>query len=251
MTVTAETRADRARAALALAEERTGARRVALAAAEPVEQSGVRAVSLLTQERPPMAVPPGLAPLLPEGLRRGAVTAVLGSSALLLAMVAHACADGAWAVAVGHPGLGVLAAARSGVPLDRFALVPRPGAQAATVLAALVDGFGLVVVGPEVALPAADVRRLVARVRERGAAVLTTSVWSGGQAVLEVTGARWVGLQEGSGLQAGAGRLRSARLHVVRRDRVRAPALDLRLPVPPPTSGPAPLVPTPGLRLVG
>ncbi|MBU4213026.1 MAG: hypothetical protein KJ792_00035, partial [Actinobacteria bacterium] len=85
MTVTADSRAARARAALALAEARTGARRVDLT---PPEQSGVRAVSLLTQERPPMPVPPSLAALLPEGLRRGAVTAVLGSSALLLGLVA-------------------------------------------------------------------------------------------------------------------------------------------------------------------
>lgn len=195
-----------------------------------------------------MAVPPELAPLLPEGLRRGAVTAVLGSSALLLGLVAHACVDGVWACVVGHPGLGLLAAARSGVPLDRLAVVPRPGPQAATVLAALVDGCGLVVVGPQVALPAADVRRLVARVRERGAALLTTAPWPGSQAVLEVTASRWSGLGEGDG------RLRRAELHVVRRDRaqVRAPhGLDVLLPLSMPTAGPRPLVPAPGLRLAG
>ncbi|MBU4335101.1 MAG: hypothetical protein KJ548_00870 [Actinobacteria bacterium] len=244
-TVVVDNRAARARAALALAEARTGARRVDLT---PPEQSGVRAVSLLTQERPPMPVPPSLAALLPEGLRRGAVTAVLGSSALLLGLVAHACADGAWAVAVGHPSLGVLAAARGGVPLERFALVPRPGPQTATVLAALVDGVGLVIVGPQVVLPAADVRRLVARVRERGAALLTTTTWPGSQAVLEVTGTRW------SGLGAGDGRLRHAELHVIRRDRVQVLAphgLDVRLPIPAPQIGPRPVAPAPGLQLVG
>lgn len=250
VTGTAE-RAARARAALAAAEARTGARPVlvpgraggaraagTVRAAEAVlgdDPSGRGAgqapdagrapvtgrtaerrpprTSLLTSERPPLPVPPGTERLLPDGLRRGATTSVLGSTALTLTLLAHACAGGDWAVAVGLPDLGLLAAARCGVVLDRFALVPQPGPDALTVLGALLDGVGVVLVGPGAVLADADRRRLTARARERGAVLLTTVPWPGAATVLTVQQARW------TGLGAGDGRLRTRELRVRRTGR--------------------------------
>ena len=79
-----------ARAALARAEQRTGARSV-LPLGSTTEPSGPGTVTLvpdlsavpveqptagiITSERPPMAVPPPLAPILPEGLRRAQAAA--------------------------------------------------------------------------------------------------------------------------------------------------------------------------------
>ncbi|MGH3964401.1 MAG: hypothetical protein ACRDRY_14270, partial [Pseudonocardiaceae bacterium] len=52
--------------------------------------------------RPPFPVVEPLAPLLPGGgLRRGSVVAVQGSTALLLALLAAASAQGAWVAVVG------------------------------------------------------------------------------------------------------------------------------------------------------
>jgi len=228
-----EDRAALARAALAHAEQRTGARsvlrpgggvrpadeRVAAPAVEPVEPVALRApqpvrsTALITSERPPLPVPAQLAEVLPDGLRRGGTTAVLGSTSLVLTLLAHACAGGAWAAVVGQPTIGLLAAAQAGVALDRLALVPRPGADAAAVLAALVDGLDVVVVGPDVALGEADRRRLSSRARERGAVLLPTVAWAGASAVLTVEQARW------TGVGAGDGRLRTHSLRVARTGR--------------------------------
>ncbi|MBO9569159.1 MAG: hypothetical protein J7503_10065 [Cellulomonas iranensis] len=218
------------------------------------EDAPTRRTSLLTSERPPLPVPPPLADLLPDGLRRGATTTVLGSTSLALGVLAHACASGAWAVAVGHPRLGLLAAAQAGVDLARFALVPDPGPDAATVLAALVDGIDVVLVGPDAPLADADRRRLSARARERGAALVTTVAWPGAHVVLEAGAARW------SGVGVGDGRLRTCALTVRRTGRGSAAvptSADVVLPFAPPgehvPAGPVRRR-TPaagGLRLVG
>lgn len=229
-TMSREDRAARARAALAHAEQRTGARSVlrpggevrppdergTAPAVEPVAlraPEAVRSTALITSERPPLPVPAQLAAVLPDGLRRGGTTAVLGSTSLVLTLLAHACAGGAWAAVVGQPTIGLLAAAQAGVALDRLALVPRPGADAAAVLAALVDGLDVVVVGPDVALGEADRRRLSSRARERGAVLLPTVAWAGASAVLTVEQARW------TGVGAGDGRLRTHSLRVARTGR--------------------------------
>jgi len=217
-----------ARAALAAAEERTGARQVSLVG----QHSGVP--SLLTSERPPLAVPGALVPLLPEGLRRGTTTVVSGSTWLVLGMLAHALVDGGWGAVVAHRDLGVLAAARAGVPLDRLALVPDPADRTAEVLGALVDGMGVVLVGPRSALPAADARRITARVRDRGSVLLATTPWPGAHVVLQASPVRW----EGVGTD-GSGRVRRGRTSVTRHGRPGAP-VDITLPLPLPGMDDAP-----------
>lgn len=231
-----------------------------------VPRSGAPAASLLTTERPPLPVPQVLAPLLPDGLRRGATTTVLGSTSLALAVLGTTSAAGSWAAAVGQPSLGLLAAAEAGVALDRLAVVPRPGPDAALVLAALLDGVDVVLVGPEVRLVDADRRRLSARARERGTVLLTTVPWPGAQVVLSAGPGRW------SGVGDGHGRLRVQRLPVARAGRAGAgvpleveltfplaapsevpeqrPATDAA-PVPRPGSGPGSGTVAPVLRLVG
>lgn len=212
---------------------------------------------VLLTDRPPLAVPPALTPLLPDGLRRGSTTAVLGSTSLVLAMVAAACtAREAWAAVVGQPSLGLLAAAQTGVALERLAVVPRPGVDAPTVVAALLDGIDVVVVGPGATLADADRRRLMARARDRGSVLLSTAPWPGAGCVLTVEGGRWSGVGDGDG------RLRAHELHVTRTGRGSAgQAQDLRVTLPlevgtdPYGLPAAPAVPDrtdrPDLRLVG
>ncbi|WP_456786858.1 hypothetical protein [Cellulomonas sp. P5_C5] len=278
-TMSREDRAALARAALARAEQRTGARSVLRlgATAAPAELIGLPVAAsgegvaapalvvlphppeapveqpttgIITSERPPMAVPPPLAPILPEGLRRGGTTVVTGSTSLVLAMLAHACAGGAWASVVGQPTIGLLAAAQAGVALDRLAVVPRPGLEAPTVVAALLDGMDVVVVGPEVVLTDAERRKLSARARDRGSVLLSTVDWPGAGVVLTVESGRW------TGVDAGEGRLRTHEIRLVRTGRGSAAvprSLDLTLPL---GSAPVPVpaqqqAPAPGLRLVG
>jgi hypothetical protein len=153
-----------------------------------------------------LPVVPGLRPLLPgQGLRRGTTVAVGRSAALALALVAGASAAGSWVAAVGLPDLGIVAAAESGIALERLALVPTPGARAwTTVVAAFLDAVDVVLVRSPAGLPPAQARRLAARARERGAVLVPLGAWSEPADLrLAVTSSTWQGLGQGHGrLQA-------------------------------------------------
>ena len=154
--------------------------------------------------RPPFPVVELLAPLLPGGgLRRGSVVAVQGSTALLLALLAAATAQGAWAAVVGVGDLGVLAAAEVGVVVRRLALVPRPGPDPAPVAAALLDGVGLVALAGVDRMPSGARRSLAARARQRGSVLLPLGRWPGADIELSCRAEAW------HGAEAGHGRLRS------------------------------------------
>ena len=149
-----------------------------------------------------LPVVPALRPLLPnQGLRRGTTVAVGRSAALALALVAGASAAGSWVAAVGLPDLGIVAAAETGVTLERLALVPSPGPRAwPTVVAALLDAIDVVLVRSPPGLPPAQARRLAARARERGAVLVPLGPWSEPADLrLAVTASAWHGLGQGHG----------------------------------------------------
>lgn len=167
----------------------------------------VRPVTLAREQRlPVLSALEGLVP--GGGLRRGSTVAVTsagvgGGTSLALALVAAASQGGAWVASVGLPSLGLAAADELGVALERLVLVAAPERDAwGGVVAALVDGFDLVVIhASRGGIRAVDARRLVARARERGAVlVLLGPGWPEGADVrLEVTKARWEGLDDGHG----------------------------------------------------
>jgi hypothetical protein len=174
-----------------------------------------------------LPVAPALQPLLPgQGLRRGTTVAVGRSAALALALVAGASAAGSWVAAVGLPDLGIVAAAESGIVLERLALVPAPGARAwPTVVAALLDAVDVVLVRPPAGLPAGQARRLAARARERGAVLVPLGAWSEPADLrLTVVTSSWQGLGQGHG------RLQARRVEVVAGGRGAA-ARERRLPL--------------------
>src|SRR5215218_7130731 len=149
-----------------------------------------------------LPVVPALRPLLPnQGLRRGSTVAVGRSAALALALVAGASAAGSWVAAVGLPDLGIVAAAETGIVLERLALVTAPGAQAwPTVVAALLDAIDVVLVRSPPGLPSAQARRLAARARERGAVLVPLGPWpEPADLRLAVTASTWHGLGQGHG----------------------------------------------------
>ncbi|WP_407318017.1 hypothetical protein UQW22_15695 [Isoptericola halotolerans] len=208
----------------------------ALAALRAAEQGSVR-----HESKPSVPVPapdagatptrpvhPALVPLLPGGLPNGGVLTVQGSTSLLLALLATTSRDGAWVAFVGAPAVGMLAAADVGISLERTAVVPDPGPDGPAVLAALLDGMDVLVVGPRAALAAADRRRLAARTRQRDAVLVTTERWPGAHVVLDARGGAW------SGADAGAGWLRRRTLSVLRTGRgaaARPVEIDVEVPV--------------------
>src|SRR2546430_11276252 len=80
--------------------------------------------------------------------------------------------DLSWCAVVGMPTLGLVAAAEFGIALDRLALVPDPGPEWPTVVAALLDGVDVVVAAPPGPVAAPLAGRLAARARQRGSVLL-------------------------------------------------------------------------------
>jgi hypothetical protein len=164
-----------------------------------------------------LPVRPELRPLLPGGgLRRGSTIGITTSgpaaTSVLLALLAEASRSGSWCAVVGLPALGVAAAAEAGIALDRFALVPTPGPDWPTVVAALLDGFDVVVVhGPAVAPVVAS--RLAARARQRGRVLVSYGSWPAVDLTLDAVDPVW------HGIEAGRGRLRGRQLTVTARGR--------------------------------
>ncbi|MGQ0805756.1 MAG: hypothetical protein ACT4PI_18095 [Actinomycetota bacterium] len=158
-----------------------------------------------------LPVPGELGELIPA-LRRGSVVAVegetgTGATSVALRLVAAATAAGEWAAAVElHGSLGGLAAAEAGIALERFAVARRvPPARWAAVVAALLDGIGLVLAEVPPYARAGDARRLAARARERGVVLVAVQTIGGGwpaEAALRVRteSSEWRGLARGTGL---------------------------------------------------
>ncbi|MDP6160962.1 MAG: hypothetical protein QF881_08885, partial [Acidimicrobiales bacterium] len=112
---------------------------------------------------------------VPDGLRRGSSLGVSGPGArsLAMALMAGTTSAGSWAAVVGDPDLGLVAAGEAGVALERLAIVTTPEPSAwGDVVGALVGSLDLVVVAPQHRVGAATVRRLMARVRERGSVLI-------------------------------------------------------------------------------
>jgi hypothetical protein len=178
-----------------------------------------------------LPVLPELGGLLPgRGLRRGSTVAVIaghslagrsvaghsvagGSTSLLLALLSAASRSGSWCAVVGVPALGALAAAESGIVLERLALVPNPGPEWPTVVAALIDGVDVVVTAVPGPVAASVASRLVARARQRGSVLMPYGRWDGADVTLQVMHGRW------EGLGAGRGRLRRREVTIIARGR--------------------------------
>ncbi len=206
-----------------------------------------RPVSLVREHRLPVLT--ALEGLLPDaGLVRGTTVAVTGTS-LALALAAGPSRAGSWVALVGVPWLGLAAVAGLGLALERVAVVAEPEpAVWATVAAALVGAFDVVVVAEPERVRAADARRLAARARERGTVLVAVrpsataaGVRAGGRGDrgdrhgleadlrLALTTVGWEGLGDGHG------HLRARRVRVEatgRRRAARPRVVDLWLPGP-------------------
>lgn len=156
-----------------------------------------------------LPTPPELSGVLAGTLIRGEISTLDAPGTLLCALLAAVTAAGGHAAVAGVPGLLPAVVAERGGDLDRLLLVPDPGAEPLTVLGTLAEGVDLLVADLGAPPPAAARRRLRARLRDPGAALVQLGpAWPGSVARL---GSRVLAVE---GPAAGAGRIRAVR-HLV------------------------------------
>ncbi|GAA3948087.1 hypothetical protein [Actinoplanes auranticolor] len=187
---------------------------------QPAEDIGLAEADLARV----LPAPPALAGLFPwpGGIRRGATVAAVGSTSLVIALLAEAMSTGSWAAVVGMPTFGALAAAEAGVPLEHLALIPEPGPDWPAVVSAAIDGVDIVVVTTPPTAADNVTRALINRARQKGTVLIPTSAWAGNDLAITLTSRTWSGLRQGHGrlrnqqttLRA-AGRGRAARPRTV------------------------------------
>ena len=156
-----------------------------------------------------LPVDPCLIGLLPA-LQRGSTIACGGRAgvSLALAIAAAPSREGAWVGVAGLAELGIRAAADMGVALERLVMVTGDPPWV-DVLAAMIDGFDVILVGRGVGqggsrLGAGAVRRLQARAQSRGVVMLTVGVPAlGADLQLTTDDDQWVGLGQGHGVATG------------------------------------------------
>lgn len=183
-------------------------------------------------DRPELESLPGLSQVL--RLRAGGSYQVEGAS-LALALLAGPSRGGAWCAVVGVDDFGAEAAAELGVVLERTILVPEPGEAWLEATAALVDVTTLVLVRPSGRVPEAVAAKLSARLRKRGAALVSLGPWPRAEAAVRIVQPRW------SGLGRGQGHLRSREVTLeVRRGAAPPRRTTLRFPAPDGTMHAAP-----------
>ena len=186
-----------------------------------------------------LAVLPAFEPLLPGAvLQRGSVVGCEGSAAasLALALAAGPSQEGAWVAVAGLPDVGVAAAAELGVVPARLVMVAEPrdnfnDATWADVLAAMIDGFDVLLLGPGTSrIRTGTARRLMARAQARGVVIITigASAAFAGDLRFEVANVEWQGLGEGCGVAHG----RRARVQLSGRRVPRPRHTELWLPAP-------------------
>ena len=212
----------------------------ALTALDDLSARGVvsRASSAPLARHRMLEVAPALRSVLPRGgLQRGEVVACAGVAAVSMAMAVAAgpSQEGSWVAWAGVPGVNAAALHQMGVALDRTLWVG--GAEGGAdwsdalggdVLAALVDGVDLIVVGPETrTVRPATARRVIARLQARGAVMLAIDQPVFGADVrLDTAGSVWEGLGAGHGLA----RERSVEVAVSGRRAARSERHACRLP---------------------
>lgn len=154
-------------------------------------------------ELPVLPTASALAPLLPGGgLRPGAAYSIGPSVSLLLALLARPSQEGSWCGVIGVPELGVEAAEHLGVDLSRLVLIPDPGARWLAVTATVAEVLPVVAVRPAGRAADAEVARLAARLRDRGAVLLVRGPWPQAEAVIDVGEPEWAGVGAGHGYLA-------------------------------------------------
>lgn len=196
-------------------------------------------------------VHPAYQGVLPQGLPCGATVLTEGQAALSSAFLLAAAPVqmGAWLGAAGLAAFGAQACAEAGVAPERVVVVrdtpSRTDEMWGQVLAALIDGFDVVLFGAAARVRAGTARRIQSRLQQRGAVLVIVGAAGPFSCDLTVASrAVW------SGLGHGHGRLQTRQVHLevtgrrmprASRDTLWFPAGDGRIERLTPESGSTPL----------
>ncbi|MDN5761154.1 MAG: hypothetical protein L0H41_02390 [Microlunatus sp.] len=160
-----------------------------------------------------LPVLPGLGQLI--DLQTGMVCC-LDSPGLAMSLMAGPSQAGEWTAVVGVPEFGFDAAFAFGVDLGRCVVVPEPGEHWLSVTAGLVEVATLVLIRPPAPVNEQQAARMIARLRQKDAALLVDCAqlgdraWPRPQRRLSVIDNQWSGLGRGHGhLQGRRVRVRS------------------------------------------
>ena len=239
---------------------------------ELVRESVTTAANLAHERTLPVL--PDLADMVPLGaLQRGSTLAVhgVGATSFALALASQAVREGSFMAVIAPRSFGLAACLDFDIPLRRVVqfVLPSNVENWAQAVAAVVDGFDVVLLADRHCVSNSQARQLLARNRERGSILIRV----GGPAWPDAADLRFdVGSPEWSGLGQGHGHLFARKVTVQvagrryhRRKRVHeimlpthqggvapAPAPALPAPVTRLTSGPTALaVPAPAPAVVG
>ncbi len=135
-------------------------------------------------------------------LKTGGAYAV-DSPSLAMALMAGPSQAGEWTAVVGAPDFGLEAAAHFGLDLDRTVVVPRPGEHWLSVAAGLVEVASVVLIRPPVVPTEQQAMRLLARLRQKDAALICWGSWPRCEATLSIAESSWLGLGSGHGHLSG------------------------------------------------
>lgn len=157
-----------------------------------------------------LAVAGPLGELFPEGgIPKGTflgVTAASGAFSVALTLAGEVTKSQGWVAVCGLASLGLAAAEELGVDLERLVMVPSPGSRWVDVMAALIDGFDMVLTSPCSSVSREVARRLAARARQRGSVVvlMDPADWpESPDLVVTVLSSNWEGPEGGSGCLGG------------------------------------------------
>ena len=166
-----------------------------------------------------LAVSDQVCQLLPDsGLVRGRIVRCCGDAAasLALSLCARASQQGSWLGVVGVSHLGISCAVEHGVALERMVFVhpPESSRDWSTTVAAVIDGFDLLIVAVPDSISVSDARRVQARLQARRSVMiivdtamlsLPKSSFSNNthpfhaDVVLDSTTKSWSGINNGAG----------------------------------------------------
>lgn len=170
------------------------------ASAQPTASAQQQAPTLITREdREHIPVHPALNAALPHGLTRGAITTTHGSTYLALTLITQHTKNGGWVAIVGAPNINYVTLQDLDANLNNIIAIPHPGEKTPEVIAALIEGTDLILLGPNITLTAGEQRTLAARNRERGTHIITQTPWKGARTHLAAQHHPWHGTNHGLG----------------------------------------------------
>lgn len=166
---------------------------------------GIKTGAVLAHERT-LPVADGLGELVPSGvLQRGSTIAVhgVGATSYALALVAEAVRGGSFLAVVASTGFNLGACIDFDIPLRRVVQFVLPDERGwSQQVAAVIEGFDLVVLADRRRASPSQARQLAARARERGSVVVRVAgqSWSDTPDLrFDVRDPAWHGLAEGHG----------------------------------------------------